>query len=79
MFVCFWFGLVKVSYLQNDNSLLENKQKELKAMIHSLLQTKETFVNAYEVCVCVPIINACLCISVCVTEQTFCVLISSGT
>nr|XP_011463414.1 PREDICTED: sarcolemmal membrane-associated protein isoform X2 [Fragaria vesca subsp. vesca] len=42
----------EVSYLQNDNSLLENKQKELKATIHSLLQTKETFVNAYEESTC---------------------------
>ncbi|KAM5566618.1 hypothetical protein ABKV19_014993 [Rosa sericea] len=42
----------EVSYLQNDNSLLENKQKELKATIHSLLQSKETFVNAYEESTC---------------------------
>ncbi|XP_050374878.1 uncharacterized protein LOC126792510 [Argentina anserina] len=46
------FGLVKVSYLRNDNSLLESKQKELKATIHSLLQTKETFVSAYEESTC---------------------------
>ncbi|PRQ41271.1 hypothetical protein RchiOBHm_Chr4g0445111 [Rosa chinensis] len=42
----------EVSYLQDDNSLLENKQKELKATIHSLLQSKETFVNAYEESTC---------------------------
>uniref|UniRef100_A0A7N2LC13 Uncharacterized protein n=1 Tax=Quercus lobata TaxID=97700 RepID=A0A7N2LC13_QUELO len=38
----------KVSYLQNDNALLENKQKELKGTIQCLLQSKESFVNAYE-------------------------------
>ncbi|KAK9935601.1 hypothetical protein M0R45_022696 [Rubus argutus] len=42
----------EVSYLQNDNSLLENKQTELKGTIHSLLQSKETFVNAYEESTC---------------------------
>ena len=39
-----------MSYLQNDNALLENKQKELKGTIQCLLQSKESFVNAYEVC-----------------------------
>lgn len=42
---------VQVSYLQNDNNLLENKQKELKGTIQSLLQSREIFINAYEVCV----------------------------
>ncbi|KAF3948691.1 hypothetical protein ACB098_03G159700 [Castanea mollissima] len=42
----------KVSYLQNDNALLENKQKELKGTIQSLLQSKESFVNAYEESTC---------------------------
>ncbi|KAI9168802.1 hypothetical protein LWI28_002142 [Acer negundo] len=38
----------KVSYFQNDNALLENKQKELKETIHRLLQARENFINAYE-------------------------------
>ncbi|KAF7809220.1 shootin-1 isoform X1 [Senna tora] len=38
----------RVNYLQNDNALLENKQKELKDTIYSLLQSKESFVHAYE-------------------------------
>ncbi|XP_062111754.1 uncharacterized protein LOC133823161 [Humulus lupulus] len=38
----------KVIYLQNDNVLLENKQKELKETIHNLIQSKECFANAYE-------------------------------
>lgn len=38
----------KVSYLQNDNALLESKQKELNATIQSLLQSREQFVNAYQ-------------------------------
>ena len=35
--------------LQEDNALLEHKQKELKETIQSLLQSRESFVNAYEV------------------------------
>ncbi|TXG56420.1 hypothetical protein EZV62_017733 [Acer yangbiense] len=42
----------KVSYLQNDNALLENKQKELKETIHRLLQARENFINAYEESTC---------------------------
>ncbi|XP_065636394.1 ATP-dependent zinc metalloprotease FTSH 11, chloroplastic/mitochondrial-like [Quercus suber] len=38
-----------VSCLQNDNALLKNEQKELKGTIQSLLQSKESFVNAYKV------------------------------
>ncbi|KAH7515839.1 hypothetical protein FEM48_Zijuj10G0068800 [Ziziphus jujuba var. spinosa] len=38
----------KVSHLENDNALLENKQKELKATIQNLLQSREYFVNAYQ-------------------------------
>ncbi|KAG7974949.1 hypothetical protein I3843_06G073400 [Carya illinoinensis] len=38
----------QVSYLQNDNTLLENKQKELNGTIQSLLQSREVFINAYE-------------------------------
>ncbi|XP_057494180.1 uncharacterized protein LOC130779530 [Actinidia eriantha] len=38
----------KVSYLQSDNALLENKQKELKGTITSLLQSRENFVKVYE-------------------------------
>ncbi|OMO55017.1 hypothetical protein COLO4_36239 [Corchorus olitorius] len=42
----------KVNYLQNDNVLLENKQKELQGTIQSLLQSKESFVNAYQESTC---------------------------
>ncbi|KAJ7943553.1 golgin IMH1 isoform X1 [Quillaja saponaria] len=42
----------KVSYLQNDNTLLENKQKELNGTVHNLLQSRESFVNAYEESTC---------------------------
>ncbi|KAL9226274.1 hypothetical protein vseg_002106 [Gypsophila vaccaria] len=42
----------QVSYLQNDNALLENKQKELNGTIQALLQSKEHFVNAYEESTC---------------------------
>ncbi|WVZ13322.1 hypothetical protein V8G54_017852 [Vigna mungo] len=38
----------KVSYLENDNVLLENKQKELKGTLNNLLQSRESFVHAYE-------------------------------
>ncbi|KNA10096.1 hypothetical protein SOVF_147660 isoform B [Spinacia oleracea] len=38
----------KVSYLQNDNALLESKQKGLNDTIQSLLQSREQFVNAYQ-------------------------------
>ncbi|CAA0187291.1 unnamed protein product [Arabidopsis thaliana] len=38
----------KVSYLQNDYSLLENKQSELKTTIQNLLQSRESFLNAYQ-------------------------------
>ncbi|KAB5534324.1 hypothetical protein DKX38_017410 [Salix brachista] len=38
----------KVSYLQNDNALLEEKNKDLKGTIQSLLQSKESFVNSYQ-------------------------------
>ncbi|WCJ21758.1 hypothetical protein M5689_003888 [Euphorbia peplus] len=41
-----------VSYLQNDNDLLENRQKELQGTIQNLLQSKENFVNAYEESTC---------------------------
>ncbi|KAG2267801.1 hypothetical protein Bca52824_062356 [Brassica carinata] len=37
-----------VSYLQNDYSLLENKQNELKNTIQNLLQSRESFLNAYQ-------------------------------
>ncbi|KAG4936522.1 hypothetical protein JHK85_051441 [Glycine max] len=39
----------KVIYLENDNVLLENKQKELKGTLNNLLQSRQNFVNAYEV------------------------------
>lgn len=37
-----------MNYLQNDNALLENKQKELKETIQNLVLSKELFVNAYD-------------------------------
>ncbi|KAH9625013.1 hypothetical protein KSS87_008081 [Heliosperma pusillum] len=37
-----------VSYLPNDNALLENKQKELDNTIQALLQSKEHVINAYQ-------------------------------
>ncbi|XP_059447555.1 golgin IMH1 isoform X1 [Corylus avellana] len=42
----------KVNCLQDDNALLEHKQKELKETIQSLLQSRESFVNAYEESTC---------------------------
>ncbi|XVF84836.1 hypothetical protein PTKIN_Ptkin17bG0071700 [Pterospermum kingtungense] len=42
----------KVSYLQNDNALLENKQKELQGTIHGLLQSRDSFINAYQESTC---------------------------
>ncbi|KAK7367978.1 hypothetical protein VNO80_09999 [Phaseolus coccineus] len=38
----------KVNYIENDNVLLENKQKELKGTLNNLLQSRESFVHAYE-------------------------------
>ncbi|KOM29345.1 hypothetical protein LR48_Vigan647s000600 [Vigna angularis] len=38
----------KVNYLENDNVMLENKQKELKGTLNNLLQSRESFVHAYE-------------------------------
>ncbi|KAL2349329.1 hypothetical protein Fmac_003329 [Flemingia macrophylla] len=38
----------KANYLENDNVLLENKQKELKGTLNNLLQSRENFVLAYE-------------------------------
>ncbi|KAL6350492.1 hypothetical protein AAG906_019139 [Vitis piasezkii] len=35
----------KMSYLQNDNALLENKQRELNGTIQNLLQSRENFVR----------------------------------
>ncbi|XP_020866019.1 myosin-11 isoform X1 [Arabidopsis lyrata subsp. lyrata] len=42
----------KVSYLQNDYSLLENKQSELKTTIQNLLQSRESFLTAYQESFC---------------------------
>ncbi|GFY88387.1 RUN/FYVE domain protein [Actinidia rufa] len=39
---------LRVSYLQSDNALLENKQQELKGTITNLLQSRENFVKVYE-------------------------------
>ncbi|MCD7450692.1 hypothetical protein HAX54_008146 [Datura stramonium] len=37
----------KVTCLENENNLLENKQKELEGTIQGLLESKEAFVKAY--------------------------------
>ncbi|XP_058008811.1 uncharacterized protein LOC110643967 isoform X2 [Hevea brasiliensis] len=42
----------KVSYLQDDNALLENRQKEMQGTIQTLLQSRESFVHAYEESTC---------------------------
>ncbi|KAL6351324.1 hypothetical protein AAG906_035116 [Vitis piasezkii] len=42
----------KMSYLQNDNALLENKQRELNGTIQNLLQSRENFVSVYEDSTC---------------------------
>ncbi|CAA7020725.1 unnamed protein product [Microthlaspi erraticum] len=42
----------KVSYLQNDYGLLENKQIELKTTIQNLLQSRESFLNGYQESFC---------------------------
>ncbi|XP_044490896.1 myosin-11 [Mangifera indica] len=42
----------QVSFLQNDNALLESRQKELKETINRLLQSRESFLNAYEESTC---------------------------
>lgn len=49
LFFVFRILFLQVSYLQSDNSMLENRQKELKGTIHNLLQSRENFVNAYQV------------------------------
>lgn len=41
--------LLQVSYLQNDNALLENKQKEVKGTINGLLQSRDDLISAYQV------------------------------
>ncbi|KAK3032947.1 hypothetical protein RJ639_036118 [Escallonia herrerae] len=41
-----------VNYLQKDNVLIENKQKESKETINSLLHSRERFVKAYEDSTC---------------------------
>ncbi|XP_065860923.1 protein GRIP isoform X2 [Euphorbia lathyris] len=41
-----------VSHLQNDNALLESRQRELQETIQNLLQSKENFINAYEESTC---------------------------
>ncbi|KAH7858990.1 hypothetical protein Vadar_030187 [Vaccinium darrowii] len=43
---------LRVTHLQNDNAMLENKQKELKGTITSLLQARESFVKVYEDSTC---------------------------
>ncbi|CAK9172234.1 unnamed protein product [Ilex paraguariensis] len=43
---------MKVRYLQSDNAMLENKQKELKGTINSLLQSRDGFLKSYEDSTC---------------------------
>ncbi|GKV22763.1 hypothetical protein SLEP1_g32593 [Rubroshorea leprosula] len=38
----------EASYLQNDNALLENKQKEMKGTTNGLLQSRDDLINAYQ-------------------------------
>ncbi|XP_022881818.1 rho-associated protein kinase 1 isoform X4 [Olea europaea var. sylvestris] len=42
----------KVNCLESENALLENRQKELKETINNLLQSRESFVKAYEDSTC---------------------------
>ncbi|MCL7037375.1 hypothetical protein MKW94_026675 [Papaver nudicaule] len=42
----------QVQYLQDENVLLDNKQKELKATIDCLLQSRESFLSHYEDSTC---------------------------
>ncbi|CAI9265991.1 unnamed protein product [Lactuca saligna] len=42
----------KVQFLEDENYLLENKHKELKETISSILQEKEDFVKAYQESTC---------------------------
>lgn len=39
----------QVRCLQNENDLLEIQQKELKGTINSILESRESFIKAYEV------------------------------
>lgn len=41
--------VLQLSYLQNENAMLENKQRELNETIQSLLQSRENFISVYEV------------------------------
>ncbi|RZC58747.1 hypothetical protein C5167_006050, partial [Papaver somniferum] len=43
---------IQVQYLQNENVLLDNKQKELKATIDCLLQSRDSFLSLYEDSTC---------------------------
>ncbi|XP_026443671.1 mitotic spindle assembly checkpoint protein MAD1-like [Papaver somniferum] len=42
----------QVQYLQNENVLLDNRQKELKATIDCLLQSRDSFLSLYEDSTC---------------------------
>lgn len=39
----------QVRCLENENDLLESQQKELKGTINSILESRESFIKAYEV------------------------------
>ncbi|XP_056165278.1 uncharacterized protein LOC115671879 [Syzygium oleosum] len=42
----------EMNRLRDDNALLENRQKELKATIQNLLQSRDDFINAYRESTC---------------------------
>ncbi|KAK3443085.1 hypothetical protein EUGRSUZ_B03393 [Eucalyptus grandis] len=42
----------KMNRLRDDNALLESRQKELKATIQKLLQSRDDFINAYRESTC---------------------------
>lgn len=42
--------MLQIGHLHDENLLLENKQKELNATIQSLVQSRDDFIHAYEVC-----------------------------
>ncbi|KAF8040564.1 hypothetical protein BT93_B2710 [Corymbia citriodora subsp. variegata] len=42
----------EMNHLRDDNTLLESRQKELKATIQNLLQSRDDFINAYRESTC---------------------------
>lgn len=41
--------ILQMSHLQDENALLETKQKELQATIQNLVQSRDEFLHVYEV------------------------------